>query len=224
MRAASGDRSHRAVRGRVADREQPDLDDFLHGLADGDLAEAQVVADLGDGRAGAGRDDDLPRVRRRRRLSGRGSSADSVTHTSIDGTTASISCHSMSRCSASRISVLDIARRARLGRRDVGLEDEAALTLAEQLEDDRDGRVARLGVVRRREDDAAAVEPDVADAAIASDAQAAGLVRRRERAERRRSAQTCRACPVGPQQPPNECHSALTCRIGTAGGELNRSW
>jgi hypothetical protein len=64
--------------------------------------------------------------------------------------------------------------------RDVGLEHERSLVLTEMLEDDCDGRVARLGVVRRSEDDAAAIEPDVADAAIATHPQASGLVRGRE--------------------------------------------
>ncbi len=166
-------------RGVGRDREEPDLHHFLHGLAHCDLTEAEVVADFRDCRAGPGRDDDLPPLAVDDDFGTRqlGRQADPHVDRRHDGLDLLPLDEEVLGLTDQR---LDVARRAGLGGRDVGLEHERSLVLAKQLEDDRDGRVAGLGVVRRGEDDPAAVEPDVADAAVAAHPEATRLVRGRE--------------------------------------------
>ena len=172
----------RCRRKRIRDREEADLDDFLHCLADRDLAEAQVVADLGHGRARSGRDDDLPprTVDHDLGPGQLGREAHPHVHRRHDGLDLLPLDQQVLGLADEG---LDVARRAGFRRGDVGLEDEGSLVLSEELEDDRDRGIARLGVVGSREHDTAAVEPDIATAAVTRDAQTAGLVRRRQQAK-----------------------------------------
>ncbi len=179
--------STRATRGRgkrwrIRDREEADLDDFLHGLADRDLAEAEVVSDLRDRRTRSGRDDHLPPLTVDHDL-GPGQLGGEA-HPQVDRRHDGFDLLPLDQQVLGLADEdLDVRWRAGLRSGDVGLEDERSLVLAEELEDDGDRGIAGLGVVRRREHDTAAVEPDVAVAAVTADAQTAGLVRRRQQAK-----------------------------------------
>ena len=78
---------------------------------------------------------------------------------------------------------LDIARRARVGRRRAGLERERAVVVAQQLEEDVDRRRRLLQPGRLCGHDATGVDPDTAGAAVAAHPEPSGLPRRSEEAE-----------------------------------------